>query len=214
MIGFHRERRRRHLGQKLRDRVVAADRAGPTGPARSTTSRQISRQRLPRPRRRRRQRQPAGVERDERELQALALAPEEVLLRDADVREADDAVLDGLQAHEVAADDDLDAGPGPLDDERRDLLRVGVPRHDDEELGDRAVRAPELLAVEDVVAVRRPRRGRREVGRIRADLRLGQRERRDRAAREPREGTSSSAPASRRASAAAGRRSTGAPTAA
>jgi len=131
-----------------------------------------------------RQRQPAGVERDECELQALALAPEEVLLRDADLREADDAVLDGPQPHEVAADDDLDARRRPLDDERRDLLRIRVPRHDDEEVGDRAVGAPELLAVENVVAFRRAGDGRREVGRIRADLRLGQGERRHGARRE------------------------------
>ena len=70
----------------------------------------------------------------ERELQALALAPEEVLLRDADVREADDAVLDRPQAHEVAAD----ARPRrPASDfstmNARDLLACpdGV-RHDDE----------------------------------------------------------------------------------
>ena len=82
------------------------------------TSRQISRQRLPTPAHDGRERQAAGVERDERELQALALAPEEVLLRHAHVVEADDAVLDRLQAHEVAAVLDLDARPRRLDDER------------------------------------------------------------------------------------------------
>src|SRR5207249_5765588 len=68
------------------------------------------------------------------------------LLRHFHVAEPDDAVLDPLQTHEVAAVDDLDARPVALDDERRDLLRVGVACHDDVELGDRPVGAPELLA--------------------------------------------------------------------
>ena len=109
---------------------------------------------------------------------------------------------------------DLDAGPVLLDDEGRDLLRVGVPRHDDEELGDGAVGAPELLAVQDVVAV----------GRLASPSSRGSPDpsrRRPRSARTPRRrrargaaSTSSSAPSCRRASAAAARRSTGAPRAA
>ena len=67
------------------------------------------------------------------------------------------------------------------------FLRVRVPRHHDEELRDRAVRAPELLAVEDVVALGRAGRRRRERRRIGARLRLRQRERGDRALREARQ---------------------------
>ena len=125
--------------------------------------------------------------------------------------EPDDAVLDRLQAHEVAADDDLDAGPALLDDEGRDLLRVRVTRHDDEE-----ARPPCRSCTR---ASRRSRRSR-----PRACARTSSRGSRDRirraapSARTPRSppsrgagGTSSSAPACRRASGAAARRSTGAP---
>src|SRR5207237_1071786 len=99
-----------------------------------------------------------GVERDQRELETLPFTPEDVFARHADVVESDDAVLDGLEAHEAAAVDDFHARPRLLDDERGDLLaRLAVddgvrrPRHDDEEFGARPVGAPELLAVEDEV---------------------------------------------------------------
>ncbi len=92
----------------------------------------------------------AGVQRDERELEALAFAPEDVFDRHLHVGEADDAVLDGLEPHEVEPLNDLDPGPVGLDDECGDLLRSSS-RHHDHQLGDGAVGAPELLAVEDVV---------------------------------------------------------------
>jgi hypothetical protein len=63
-----------------------------------------------------------------------------------------------------------------------------VARHDDEQLGDRAVRAPELLAVDDVrVPLGGQLRGRRELRRVGPDAHLGERERRDRARGAPRE---------------------------
>ena len=126
--------------------------------------------------RRSRQREPAGVQRDQRELETLAFAPEHVLRRHLHVGEPDDPVLQRLESHEVEPLHHLDAGPVRLDDERRDLLRTGA-RHDHHQLGDGAVGAPELLAVQDVVlAVGRKRRGRAERGGIGADLILGQRE--------------------------------------
>ena len=82
--------------------------------------------------------------------------------------------------------DDLDTRPVALDDERRDFLRVGVARHDDVELRDRPVGAPELFAVQDVIAFGRPLDARRQISRIRADVRLGERERGDGAASEAR----------------------------
>ena len=83
--------------------------------------------------------------------------------------------------------DDLDARPVFFHDEGGDLARVGMLRHDDEELGDRAVGAPELLAVQDVVPFGSPRGGRREVRGVRSHFRLRQREGGDRAAGEARE---------------------------
>ena len=86
--------------------------------------RAISRQRLAPRHRRRGQGEPAGVERDQRELESLALAPEHVLHRHLHVGEPDDAVLERLEAHEVEPLHHLDAGPVGLDDERGDLLRA------------------------------------------------------------------------------------------
>ena len=49
----------------------------------------------------RRQREAAGVQRRQGDLQALALAPDQVLLRDEDVLEQRHRVLDAAQAHEL-----------------------------------------------------------------------------------------------------------------
>ena len=57
----------------------------------------------------RRQRQAARVQRRERDLEALALLADQVLLRDEDVLEARDRVLDAAQAHELVAALDGDA---------------------------------------------------------------------------------------------------------
>src|SRR6476620_10744785 len=121
-----------------------------------------------------RKREPAGVEGGERELQSLPFAPENVLARHANVREANDTVLDRLEAHEPAAMCDLHARCIGFDDERGDLLPrlsmhdgIGRPRHDDEQLGARTVRAPELLAVDrPVLAILARRRAGAQVGGI------------------------------------------------
>src|SRR5205823_2709714 len=65
--------------------------------------------------------EPTRVERDQAELQALAHLPHHVLLRHAHVRQADDAVVHRLQAHEMAAMLDLHARPAGLDEEGGDL---------------------------------------------------------------------------------------------
>ena len=111
---LHRERVRRHHRDLLRDRLVLADRLRPTARARSPTSRDDLQQRLAAAGAARGKREAPGVERDQRELESLPFAPENVLARDAHVREADDAVLDRLESHEAAAMHDLDAGPSSL----------------------------------------------------------------------------------------------------
>ena len=132
------------------------------------------------------EREPSRVERDQGQLQALPLTPQHVLLRYAHVGEADHAVVHHLDAHEMAAVEDLDAGRVRFDDERRDLpfllppddLRRG-PRHHHQQLGDGAVGAPQLLAVQDPgLPVLARHRGRLHRRRVRADVRLGQGERR------------------------------------
>ena len=86
----------------------------------------------------------------ERELEALALAPEHVLERHLHVGEADDAVLERLEAHEVERC--TTSTPGQSVSTMKAVIFFGPgARHDDEQLGDGAVGAPELLAVEDVV---------------------------------------------------------------
>ena len=70
-------------------------------------------------------------------LRPFALTPEQVLDRHLHVGEADDAVLDRLEPHEVEAMHHLDAGPVGLDDERGDLLGAGA-RHHHHQLGDGA----------------------------------------------------------------------------
>ena len=89
------------------------------------------------------------------------------------------ALARALQAHEVAAVLDLHARPVGLDHEGADLLVPGVASHDHEELGEGAVGAPELLAVEDVVPFRRPLGGghRGAPGRSRPAPRSGRRRR-------------------------------------
>ena len=119
------------------------------------------------------QREASGVERREGDAQALPFLADEILARYAHVAKADDAVRERLETHEVTAVLDLHARPIGVDDEGADLLRRGVARHHDEELGERAVGAPELLAVQQKhVAVTHRRRG--EARRIGADVRLGE----------------------------------------
>jgi hypothetical protein len=140
-------------------------------------------------------REASGVQRDQRELQAKALAPEEILLRDEHILEVDQHVADTAQAHELAAVRDLDARRVHLEDEGRDLflffslhdLRRRLAHHDDE-FRLEAVRAPQLLAVEDpAAAVGGRNRARLHLRGIGSDARLGERERGDRAFREARQ---------------------------
>src|SRR5213592_4717111 len=130
-------------------------------------------------------REPSGIERDQAQLQTLAHLPQHVLVGDADVGEAHHAVVDRLQAHEVAAVLDFHARPPGLDDERRDLPlflsvhdlgRRARDHHEQLRLG--AVGAPQLLAVQNPRLAVRRRDGRRlHRGRVGADARLRQGER-------------------------------------
>src|SRR5712691_9107575 len=192
--GFHGERVRGHGADLLRDGVVLADLAAPlhalVRPVADDLETALAHGHGPDGKR-----EPPRVEGDQGQLQPLALAPQHVLLRHAHVGEADHAVVHRLDAHEVAAVRDNHPGRVRLHDERRDLplffagddLRGG-PRHDDQQLGDGPVRAPQLLAVQyprlPVLARYRRRLHRRGIG---ADVRLGQRERRHGAPGEPRQ---------------------------
>mgnify|MGYP003693539557 CR=1 FL=1 len=60
-------------------------------------------------------------------LRPFALAPQQVLLRHAHVREPDHAVLDAADAHELEPVRHLDAGPVRLDDERARSARACRP---------------------------------------------------------------------------------------
>ena len=113
--------------------------------------REISRQRFAAGDRGRGQGQAAGVEGDERQLEPLALAPEDVLHRHFHVGEADDAVFDRLESHEVEPLHHLHARANSVSTMNAVIFFVPGPRHHHHQLGDRPVGAPQLLAVEDVV---------------------------------------------------------------
>jgi hypothetical protein len=128
------------------------------------------------------QRQPASIQRGQRDLQAFAFLADEVLTRHAHVVEADDRIGERLEPHEAGAILDPDTGPGRFHDEGADLLRLRIAGHHHEQLGERAVRTPQLLAVEHIgLAV--PHGGRGQARRVGANVRLGEREGRDRARR-------------------------------
>ena len=143
----------------------------------------------------RRQRETTSVQRNQRELEPLPFSPQNVLARNLHIRESNHAVLDRLEAHEPAAMHDLDAWPTGLDDERGNLFpRLSVHDgvwcacHHEEQLGARAIRAPELFAAEnEVFAVGRWRGGGVHVRRIRTGIYLGERERADGALGQTRE---------------------------
>src|SRR5204863_2058576 len=121
--------------------------------------------------------------------------PEDILTRHAHVREPHDLILDRLEPHEAAAMHDLHARRVRLDDERSDLLAwlsvhdgVRRARHDDEQVSARAVRAPELLAVQrPELPVLAPRRARAEIGGIGAGVDLSEGKGRNGSLGEPRE---------------------------
>ena len=140
-------------------------------------------------------RKAAGIECDERELEPLPLAPEDVVARNLHVVEANDAVLDCLEAHEAQSMRNLDPGHACVDYERRDLLDVlavlhllGRARHHHEQLGARSICAPQLLAVDDeMLTILRRRRSGLHVRGIGACIDLSKREGRDRPLCETRE---------------------------
>src|SRR5204863_9801981 len=125
------------------------------------------------------QREAAGVQRGERDLEALALAADDVIGGYEHVVESGEAVLQPAQAQETIALLDGDAGRVALDDERGDPAAVAPGlrylRHDDEQRGERAVGGPQLDAVEPVPALDRYRR-RGQPGRVGADVGLGEQE--------------------------------------
>ncbi len=97
----------------------------------------------------------AGVEREHRVVEALALgAADEVLARDAAVLEDDVGRRDAADAHLAVLSRDAEAGRVRGDDEAADALRarraVGA-REGDDVVGDGAAGDVHLLAVEDVV---------------------------------------------------------------
>ena len=110
----------------------------------------------------RRQRQAAGVERRQRDLQALALAADHVLGRDPKTSlNVVTRVLDAAQAHELVAVRDVDAFDVARADEGGDaaLVPVGLrdDGHHDDDVGDHAVGRPQLRAVDGSRS--RPRSG-------------------------------------------------------
>ena len=183
----------RHHRHLLRNRLVFADRRAPLHALVRPGARRLQ-QGLAAAGRTGRQRQTPCVERDERQLESFPFAPENVLARHAYVGEPDDAVLDRLEAHEPAPMHDFDARPRRLDDERRDLLaRLAIhdgvrrARHHHEQLGARAIRAPQLLAVEDELRATWRQLGvGLHVRRIGPRVHLRERECADRALGEPR----------------------------
>ncbi len=122
-----------------------------------------------------RDRETPVVEGGQSDFQAAPFLADEIFLRHLHVVEADDRVGQGAQAHEMAAMLDLDPFPIGLDHEGADLASFLAARHDDEQFGQGAVGAPELLAADQVVvAFVGELVGRGHAGRVGADLSLGQ----------------------------------------
>src|SRR5205814_4834325 len=103
---LHGEGVRRHGTDLLGDGVVLADGATPLHALARPLTGDLETA-LPGGDRRDREREPTGVEGDETQLQAFAHLPQYVLVGHADIAEANHAVVDRLQAHEVAAVLDL-----------------------------------------------------------------------------------------------------------
>ena len=153
---FHRKRLGRHPAHLLRHRVVLADRGSPLHPLRSPLARRAQ-ESLRSGGAESGKREASGVERDQGELQALPLAPQEVLPGHPDIGEAKHAVRDAVQAHEATDLGDLHTLPVGLDNKGADRAgalhsRAGRgPRHHHEQLGPGPVRRPQLFAVQDIV---------------------------------------------------------------
>src|SRR5206468_10601499 len=108
------------LGDHVGDRLVLPDRHAPLLPLVRPAATDLETP-LREPGTGGRQSQPSGVQRDERDLEPLALLADDVFARDVDVLEADDPVRERLETHEATAMLDLHAWPVGLDDEADDL---------------------------------------------------------------------------------------------
>ncbi len=132
-----------------------------------------------------RDRQAADVEGTQGQPQPLADADQHILLRNLDVAEGEQAVLDPLESHEIAAVLGLEPFGFPFDDEGGDLGAlfpeiVGARRHN-HQLGNRAVGGPEFPAVEEPArTVPGACRGSRHLRGVGAGARFGQGEGADR----------------------------------
>ena len=123
---------------------------------------------------------PAGVERRERNLKALANLPDDVLCGYANVGQPEVGIFEAPEPHELTTLHDLNAGGLHGYDESGNAPIHFC--HQGHVIGYSAVGAPELLAVDAVVravVTRFEHRGRRHVGRIGAGRRLGEGKGRD-----------------------------------
>ena len=103
---------------------------------------------------RRRQRQPPGVQRRKRDFESGAFFENDVLPRDAHVRELHDCVVKRAQSHEPAAINDLQSRRIDIDNKCRDLFALfpsyhlrRCARHYYQHAGFHTVGAPKLFAV-------------------------------------------------------------------
>ena len=130
--------------------------------------------------------EPPRVQRDQREFQPLAQAPDDIFLGHFHVFETHQAVLNTVKAHEAAAVCGLHARHGFFHDKGRDFFLFlavhghGRLRHHHHDVGHRAVRAPEFLAVQNIIISVVHGRGRGlHLGRVRTHLGLGESESRN-----------------------------------
>ncbi|CAM4153165.1 hypothetical protein NOGI109294_26155 [Nocardiopsis gilva] len=181
--GLHGIRRGRDEGDLLGDLLVLADRPPPLDALARPLAGDLGGP-LARRDAHRRQGQPPGVERGQRDLQALTLPADPVGRGHAHLVEPGHAVLQALQAHEPVAVLHGDALGVALHDERRDTAAVSLALrdagHDHEQVGDHAVGGPELDAVEEVgLAALGGGGGGAQPGRVASDVGFGEQERAD-----------------------------------
>ena len=128
--------------------------------------------------------QSARVECHQCELQTFAFAQQQVLLRYLHIGESDDAILQGAQAHEMAASHHFHTLPAAFHDDCADLLGIVVAGHHHVEIGNGSVGAPELFAAQNVVAFGRACERGHQVCGVASHFVFGQRERTDGAFRD------------------------------
>ncbi len=175
----------------LCDGLVLADRASPLHPLLGPLPGDLQRQ-LPGRGAAGGQRQPAGVQRRQGDLQALALLADAARRGDDDLVEPGQPVLQAAQAHKRVPPLHGDPGRVALHHERGDPAAVPValrnPGHHHQQVGDHPVGGPELDPLQHVLrpVFRRRRRG-VQPGRVGANVGLGEQERADLTARAPRQ---------------------------